>query len=306
MSNSARLRDASVAAKPWRNRLSISTVSLWNSPMEEQLDIISASGCGGIAVFQFSVPPGWGAGQVREAMDRHQLVPTFCVSYPHSLMDSWTFDRGAGRMVTFKGATANSVQDIKDALRWFAPVTPAAMIIMPGAQGARCASEAWDFARSGFIEIADFAGDLGITVALEPVHPRFATDYSIISTIDQALQMIDEIGRSNVGVLIETFQVAGVSDLFGQIARAAGRIVGVQLSDGRPFPRSLADRLPPGEGSIDIPAIIRAIEATGYTGWYDVEIASIGFPDSVYNRSPEDIAFACVMGSVQAFKAAMV
>ena len=50
----------------------------------------------------------------------------------------------------------------------------------------------------------------------------------------------------------------------------------VHVNDWREPTRSWADRLPPGEGVMDLPAIFGALEAASYDGWYDLEILDDG------------------------------
>jgi sugar phosphate isomerase/epimerase len=35
-----------------------------------------------------------------------------------------------------------------------------------------------------------------------------------------------------------------------------------------------ADRVLPGDGTLDLPGMLRALEAAGYNGWYDLEVLS--------------------------------
>lgn len=56
--------------------------------------------------------------------------------------------------------------------------------------------------------------------------------------------------------------------------RFAGLVKGVQINDWREPPRGIADRVLPGDGIIDLPAIFGALERGGYNGWYDIEVFS--------------------------------
>jgi sugar phosphate isomerase/epimerase len=63
----------------------------------------------------------------------------------------------------------------------------------------------------------------------------------------------------------------------------------VHVSDRREPTRSHFDRVLPGDGVLDLAAAFRAVEASGYDGWYDVEIFSDNgafgdsFPDSLWD-----------------------
>lgn len=264
-----------------------------------------------MGLFHPLLPQGATAKNVRAVLDSHSLRASICVPMPFTVLPTAMFHSSEGMRITRGASPPASVEAMIESLRWMAPLEPACVVVIPGAQGELSASEAWDTAVAGVSKVAAAAADLGITLALEPVHPRFARDFSILSTIDESLKFMDAVGAANLGLLIETFHVWDSADLFGQIERAAGRIVGVQLSDSAPYPRSQVDRLPPGEGCVDIAVIVRAIEATGYRGWYDIEVVSdnglIGqgaYPDSVWNRPVAGLAASCVRGSMDALRRA--
>jgi hypothetical protein len=56
----------------------------------------------------------------------------------------------------------------------------------------------------GLKPVADYAGQQGIELAIEPLN-RFETDF--INTVEQGLELIDRIGASNVGLLLDTFHM---------------------------------------------------------------------------------------------------
>ena len=293
------------------SRLSTCAVTLRQADFEEQVCVIAQSGCAGMGMFHPLLPQALSAAAVQAELDSHGLRASICVPMPFTVLPTAMFHSSQGRRIVRGMPPPDSIDAMIASLRWLAPLKPACVVVIPGAQGDMSARDAWDEAVDGIREVAAAAAELGFTLALEPVHPRFARDFSIVSTIDEALRFMDDVDAPNLGLLIETFHVWDSADLFDQIKRAAGRIVGVQLSDSARHPRSLVDRLPPGEGCIDIAAIVRAIEATGYQGWYDIEVVSdnglIGqgaYPDSAWNRPVIELATTCVRGSVDAMRRA--
>jgi sugar phosphate isomerase/epimerase len=292
-----------------RSRLSICGVTLRQASFDDQVRIIADSGCTGMGLFHPLLPQNLSASAVRATLDSHGLKASICVPMPFTVLPTAMFHSSEGRRIIRGTPPPDSIAAMIASLRWMAPLDPACVIVIPGAQGDLSAREAWDKAVAGIRTVATAAADLGITLALEPVHPRFARDFSLLSTIDESLEFMADVGASNLGLLVETFHVWDSANVFDQIARAAGRIVGVQLSDSARYPRSQVDRLPPGEGCIDIAAIVRAIEATGYGGWYDIEVVSdngaIGqgaYPESTWNRPAAELAATCVRGSVDALR----
>lgn len=293
------------------DRLSMCGVTLPRLSLEEQARVSADLGCSGMGMFHRFIPQHLTPDDVRRVLDSNELQATICVPSPFHLLPNVRFSAIAGRTEAGGEGLPASLDAMIESLKWLAHLKPDCVLVIPGAQGDMSRMEAWDKACGALVRLCEAADQLGLKLCLEPVHPRFATDFSILSTIDQTLQMISDTGAANLGVLIEIFHVWDIHDRFDQIARAAGRITGVQLSDSPAFPRSIVDRLPPGEGAADIAAIVRAIEATGYRGWYDIEVVSddgslgIGaYPDSVWRRSPHELARQCVEGSVSALQEA--
>jgi sugar phosphate isomerase/epimerase len=137
----------------------------------------------------------------------------------------------------------------------------------------------------GLRAIADHAGELGLRVALEPLHDSMRDGWTTISTLDEALDLIDAAGTTNVGVLADVWHL-GESPAFADEIRAAGPLVlDVHISDRRVPTRGWCDRVLPGEGSIEFGPILEALAAIGYGGWYEIEIFS---DDGLFGTAYED------------------
>jgi D-psicose/D-tagatose/L-ribulose 3-epimerase len=120
----------------------------------------------------------------------------------------------------------------------------------------------WAWCVEGMRAIGDYAGEREIKVAIEPVN-RF--EAYLITRVDQALQLADDIGLPNVGVCVDTFHLnIEEDDPLAAIASAAGRIFDVHVADN--------NRKPPGMGTLDWEAILGTVRAAGYTGHLSSEV----------------------------------
>ncbi len=135
-------------------------------------------------------------------------------------------------------------------------------------------------------ELAPHARAAGVTLAIEPLHPMYAADRAVVSTLGQALDLAEPFAPEEVGVALDTFHVWWDPQLFAQIERAgaSGRIATYQVCDWRaPLEADvLLSRHYPGEGVIDFEAITRAVVATGYDRDVEVEI----FNQAVWDADP--------------------
>jgi sugar phosphate isomerase/epimerase len=132
----------------------------------------------------------------------------------------------------------------------------------------------------GIAELTPYAEANGVKLAIEPLHPMFCADRAVVSTLGQALDIAEEVerrtGRASVGVCVDTYHIWWDPQVFAQIERAgaAGRIHAFQVCDFLiPIPaEALLGRGHVGDGVIDIAAFVRAVRATGYAGFTEVEI----------------------------------
>ncbi|MER7842402.1 sugar phosphate isomerase/epimerase family protein [Kitasatospora sp. NPDC096077] len=139
--------------------------------------------------------------------------------------------------------------------------------------------------------LAPHAGDLGVRLAIEPLHPMFCADRAVVSTLGQALDLAEPFPAEQVGVVVDSYHVWWDPQLDAQIARAGrgGRIAAYQVCDWTlPLPAdALLGRGHVGDGHIDFAALTTAVGAAGYTGWIEVEI----FNERIW-RTPGDRTLA--------------
>jgi len=125
-------------------------------------------------------------------------------------------------------------------------------------------------------ELAPFALDHGVRLVLEPLHPMYAADRAVISTLGQALDLAAPHPAAAVGVVVDTFHVWWDPQLPEQIARAGreGRLASYQVCDfNLPIAAdALLSRGYMGDGVVDFGTIGRWVTAAGYTGPVEVEI----------------------------------
>jgi len=133
-------------------------------------------------------------------------------------------------------------------------------------------------ARARLIEavavLAPEAGAHGVRLGIEPLHPMYCADRSVVSTLAQAIDIVERFPPEQVGIVIDAFHVWWDPDLWARIAEASARIVAVQLADWiTPLPQDLLlARGMLGDGHIDLGRFVRAVLDTGYDGDIEVEI----------------------------------
>jgi len=125
-------------------------------------------------------------------------------------------------------------------------------------------------------DLAPFAAEHGVKLAIEPLHPMFCADRAVVSTLGQALDIAEAFPAEQVGVVVDTYHVWWDPELEASIARAGkgNRILSYQECDWVvPLPADmLLGRGHVGDGHIDFARMRRLVTAAGWTGYAEVEI----------------------------------
>lgn len=129
-------------------------------------------------------------------------------------------------------------------------------------------------------ELGPYAAERGVRLAIEPLHPMFASDRCVVSTLAQALELAERFPADQVGVTVDTYHIWWDDTAPAQIARAgaSGRIHTFQLADWTtPLPEGVLNgRGQIGDGSVDMREWRSYVEAAGYTGPIEVELFNEG------------------------------
>ena len=138
-------------------------------------------------------------------------------------------------------------------------------------------------------ELGPYAEEHAVRLAIEPLHPMYASDRCVVSTLAQALDLAERFPAHQVGVTVDTYHIWWDDQAPAQIARAGagGRIHTFQLADWTtPLPEGVLNgRGQIGDGAIDMREWQGYVEAAGYTGAIEVEL----FNDELWARDGREV-----------------
>jgi sugar phosphate isomerase/epimerase len=130
-------------------------------------------------------------------------------------------------------------------------------------------------AAAQFARLSARAAEHGLLVAIE------AFPWSVIRDVRTAGELLRVTGAPNAGLLVDVWHFfncgATLDDLAALADLPMGGVAAVQLNDGprvhEDFLRNArATRQLPGEGDLDVSGLVRAVERSGFTGPYCVEV----------------------------------
>jgi protein FrlC len=121
--------------------------------------------------------------------------------------------------------------------------------------------DAWNYSLQGLQDCARYAKELGVQLVVEPT----PTDSNLIETADDALQLAEESGESNVKVMFDTFHALYRSEVPSDyVYRMKDKLAHVHISDN--------DRLPPGQGVGNFDTVLKALKEIDYKGYLTMEV----------------------------------
>jgi sugar phosphate isomerase/epimerase len=184
--------------------------------------------------------------------------------------------RGGFFTVADERARRAAHDDNRRALDEAAALGAPCLVLVPGGlpAGDRDIEAARGRAAAAIEALVPHALETGVRLAIEPMHPIFAADRGVVSTLAQALDMAEPLPAAAVGVVVDTFHVWWEPGVAHQIARAGDRVASYQVCEWiTPLPPdALLSRGMMGDGHIDFAHLSRCVAATGYAGDVEVEI----------------------------------
>ena len=141
----------------------------------------------------------------------------------------------------------------------------------------------WITSRHALADILGRAGERaashGVHLALEPLN-RYEAD--LLHTAAETLAFLEEVNHPAVGILLDSYHLnieeCSWTEPYRQVM-AAGKLFYAHLGDN--------NRLPPGQGLIDFPRILRALRDGGYDGWLSAELLPLPDPDTAARLTAE-------------------
>ena len=176
---------------------------------------------------------------------------------------------------------AARIDAICASIRRLAAYEPSCVVCLSGPLGGRSEADGRAIVVDGLRRAAATAADAGVRLGFEPIHPAQRDTAGFVTSLADALALLDEAGTAEVGIMADTFNLG--HEATDDVVAAAGRFTGLHVAD------ELADPVPgvralPGDDGRSA-EIIGALRTAGWDGTLDVEIFST--PDDFWALPPD-------------------
>ena len=247
-------------------RLSISQITTVTQSFADDLDAYRAAGADGIGIWEMKLQDDSLQRFRASGLESAAAIPAVPSILPLPLMEG-------------PDDPAERVEAIRTGIRRLAPFEPACVLFLTGPGDDRATI------LEGVRAIANEGRACGVRVALEPIQRQFAEYWTIVSSLDEAADLVGEAG-ADAGLMYDVWHLW--REPVEQIARHRDRIYGVHVADWRDPTRNTNDRVLPGDGVVDYAPILDALR---WDGLFDLEIFSDPeLPDSLWKDDPRELA----------------
>src|SRR5690606_26138832 len=190
-------------------RLSLNRWTFRTTPIQEFLEVAASQGIDAVGLWRQDVAEV-GLDALRRRVDDAGLrVSTVC--------------RGGFLTASAEADRAAALEDNRRAIDETAGLGAPTLVLVVG--GVDKADKDIVGARArvteAIAELAPYAAERGVTLSIEPLHPMFAADRAVVSTLDQALDIAESSGSPAAGVVVDTYHVWWDPYLERAIQRAA-------------------------------------------------------------------------------------
>jgi sugar phosphate isomerase/epimerase len=245
------------------SQLCIHTITTKPWSIEEAAKNFSAEGVKGITVW-------------RDAITNRNIKQTGQLLRDHGLKIV-SLCRGGFFPAKEKEKRQTAIEDNLRAIEEAADLGAPLIVLVCGADPAQSLEDSRKQIQEGIETVLPKAKASGIKLAIEPLHPMYADTRSAINTLAQANDMASEINSPYVGVAVDVYHLWWDPFLEQEIKRCGenNHLFAFHICDwNSPTTDMLNDRGLMGDGCIPVNKIRSWVEATGFTGFYEVEIFS--------------------------------
>lgn len=257
-----------MTASPSLSRFSINQMTVKQLSMPELVD----------TCVELGVP---GVGLWREPVRTYGLEPTAKLIRDAGLTVT-TLCRGGFFTAIDPAERTKALDDNRRAIEEAATLGTEVLVLVSGGlpAGSKDLHGARERIADALSVLGPYAEQHGVKLAIEPLHPMYASDRCVVSTLTQALDLAERFPAHQVGVTVDTYHIWWDDRAPAEIARAgaSGRIHTFQLADWTtPLPEGVLNgRGQIGDGAIDMREWLTYVEQAGYTGPVEVELFNDG------------------------------
>lgn len=188
----------------------------------------------------------------------------------------------------FTGADAATTREnlahSRDAIDLSAELGAGSLTVYTGGRNNHTSRHADRLLRGALDQLIPHAERMGVPLALEPMHPACAADWTVLTGLQQTLRLVRDYDTPSLCIALDSYHFPLSEADTPLLRELAPHLAVVHLGDFvEPQDHDLA-RVPLGEGDAPLGGLVRGLLEAGYAGDFDVKLLGPEIESSDYHR----------------------
>lgn len=177
-----------------------------------------------------------------------------------------------------------AIDDGCQAIRLAGAMGAGCLVIYPGGRNNHIYPHAQRLFRDALDSLLSLAEAADVILAIEPMHPACARDWTFLTDIESTIALIESINSPNLKLVFDTYHFGHDRAILSNLRELVPHLALVQLGDRRE-PHSVdQQRCRLGKGIVPLERLVAELFEAGYNGDFDVELWGAGFEAGDYHR----------------------
>ena len=177
-----------------------------------------------------------------------------------------------------------AIDDAAHAIRLAGAMNAGCLVVYPGGRNNHTFRHAERLLRTALDELLDLAEDAEITLAIEPMHPACAAEWTFLTDLESTIALVESYRSPFLKLVFDAYHFGHDRAVLSNLQEIVPYTALVQLGDRCTAHGIDQDRCALGMGFVPLPEIMQCLLDAGYQGDFDVELAGQDIELSNYEQ----------------------
>ncbi|MCA9230049.1 MAG: sugar phosphate isomerase/epimerase [Planctomycetales bacterium] len=177
-----------------------------------------------------------------------------------------------------------SINDAAHAIRLAGAMNAGCLVVYPGGRNNHIFRHAERLLCTAIEKLLGLAEAAEVTLAIEPMHPACATEWTFLTDLEATIALIDSFDTPALKLVFDAYHFGHDPSVISNLGEIVPYTALVQLGDRQKAHGIDHDRCLLGKGLVPLPEILHNLLEAGYSGDFDIELAGEDIELSDYEQ----------------------
>jgi len=166
-----------------------------------------------------------------------------------------------------------AIDDAAHAIRLAGAMNAGCLVIYPGGRNNHTFRHAERLFRTAIDELLDLAEDAEVTLAIEPMHPACAAEWTFLTDLESTIALVENYSNPHLKLVFDAYHFGHDRAVLANLREIVPYTALVQLGDRKTAHGIDQDRCALGKGFVPLSEMLQCFMEAGYQGDFDIELA---------------------------------